>query len=130
MQLHPSFSKGKKRIALRVILLPLSTLDYPYIQYPLGGTGTYSPYGTKIPCGLFVWVNISISIISVHPCVPIESFPIQYPLWAHLYKGVSKCVTVEWTDDHANHLYCFNLGISYRTEAGTHTHTRRSDGCA
>jgi hypothetical protein len=33
-----SFSKGKKRIAFRIILLPLSTLYYPYRKYPLGGT--------------------------------------------------------------------------------------------
>jgi hypothetical protein len=29
-------------VAVQVIS-PLSTFNYPYIQYPLGGTGTYSP---------------------------------------------------------------------------------------
>jgi hypothetical protein len=39
-----------------VDLVFLSPLDYPYIRYPLGGTGTYRPYGIVIPYGLFSYI--------------------------------------------------------------------------
>ena len=66
-------------------------LNFPLSVYKasLGGTGTYRPCGTKIPCGLFVWVNISVSIISIHPCVSIESFSMQYPFGALLRIAVN-----------------------------------------
>jgi len=36
--------------------LPLSTFYYPYIQHPLGGTGTYNPY---VPYIIFFPIKFS-----------------------------------------------------------------------
>jgi hypothetical protein len=37
---------GMLRLPPNAMPASLSTFYYPYIQYPLGGTGTYRPYGT------------------------------------------------------------------------------------
>jgi hypothetical protein len=58
MPRNTSSARRNERHVLGGVFLfsTLSTLDYPYIRYLLGGTGTYSPY---VPYNAFLWMKSS-----------------------------------------------------------------------